>query len=346
MRILLSGYYGFGNVGDEAVLEAIIQGLNQREPDSEITVLSANRFNWLALLSEIWKTEVLISGGGTLFQDSTSAKSFLYYIGIVFLAKLFGKKAVVFAQGFGPLRSKLNQLIARFVLSKVDLITLRDEDSFMQIKRIGVKNRSVYVTADPTALLDIPNPDEGKRILSLEGVQSGRPLLGIAVRNVSEERIFLGLGKVIEQLVKKYNYYPVFLLFQCPEDMSAASKVMGAMQEKSSVIFRICRPHEMLAITSQLDLLIGMRLHALIFAAMNAVPMLGIAYDPKVESFMKTINQPCVKLDAENMGPLIENIIRDKLTVKSELQAKRKMLAEKADLNYEYFYREIRETAD
>ncbi|MFA6432089.1 MAG: polysaccharide pyruvyl transferase family protein, partial [Candidatus Margulisiibacteriota bacterium] len=136
MKAIISGYYGFGNIGDEAVLKAIIDGFNKYQPSVQLTVLSSaphftkeiNKVRAIPrdisfdLIKEIWETDVFISGGGSLFQDLTSKKSFYYYIGLVFLAKLFGKKTVVLGQGIGPLRSSMNRHICKWVLNYVDLI--------------------------------------------------------------------------------------------------------------------------------------------------------------------------------------------------------------------------------
>ena len=108
MKVLLSGYYGFGNVGDESVLQAIIQGLRDGNPDIKITVLSAtpkitkelngvnaiHRNNWLKIITRMLKTNVFISGGGTLFQNVTSTRSLYYYLSLILLAKIFFKKVM------------------------------------------------------------------------------------------------------------------------------------------------------------------------------------------------------------------------------------------------------------
>ena len=353
MKILLSGYYGFGNVGDEAVLEAIIQGLGSHD----ISVLSASpqltkeicqvnaiyRCDWFKIISAMLKTDLFISGGGTLFQNSTSNRSFLYYIGLVLLSKILRKKTVVLAQGFGPLNGIFWRFIARLALNQVDLITLRDEDSLAKFGKLRVNNRNIYITADVAATLKAPSHEEGRKLLSLEGIKKdGRPLLGIALRQLpgaASPEIFERLARLVDWLAAEYNYSPVFVLFQCPQDMTEASKVISFMKENSNVIFRICRPAEMLALISQFDLLIGMRLHSLIFAAMNAVPMLGLSYDPKVAAFMKSIDQPYLvlekDLDLQKAKDKIKMILENKKNIKVNLHQKGKVLTDKANLNFE-----------
>ena len=358
MRVLISGYYGFGNVGDEAVLQSMVQGLRRVDPSIEITVLSVvpqltkelnqvnaiHRFDWKKIFFTMLRTDVFVSGGGTLLQNATSTRSFLYYIGLILLAKFMRKRVVIFAQGFGPLKGIFSRTLARMVLNRVDLITLRDRVSYREIARLGVRKPKIYVTADPSLILKTPPVKEGQKVLGLEGVRSGRPLLGIAVRDVprnKEEKIYKSLAQVIDWLAQEHKYSPVFVLFQCPQDMQETSKVINHMQEKSSVIFRMCRPEEMLALISNFDLLIGMRLHSLIFAAMNQVPMLGIAYDPKVRSFMKKIEQRCLSLnegsDHRHLKVILEKIHKNKREIASLLRAKKKGIFDQASLNFSVF---------
>ena len=363
MKILLSGYYGFGNVGDESVLQAIIQGLRDTDPKMEITVLSASpnltrelhqvnsiyRYDWLKILAKLLRTDIFVSGGGTLFQNITSNRSFLYYIGLILVAKLFWKKVAIFAQGFGPLKGRFYRLLARFVINRVNLITLRDQNSYDEIQKLGIRRPKTYVTADPSAILKAPSSEIGLKILGLEAIRIGRPLLGVAVRNLpqkEEERLYKSLSETIDWLSKSYSYSPVFILFQCPEDMGATSKVINYMQEKSNIIFRMCRPDEMLALISSFDLLIGMRLHSLIFAAMNSVPMLGISYDPKVEAFMQSIEQPHFKIDQNfdflSLNATLQSILANKEKIRAGLEARKKELRDRAATNFDLFFEEFK----
>jgi N-acetylglucosaminyldiphosphoundecaprenol N-acetyl-beta-D-mannosaminyltransferase len=121
--------------------------------------------------------------------------------------------------------------------------------------------------------------------------------------------------------------------------MEQASKLTRLMKEKAAVIFRICRPAEMLSLLSKLKLLIGMRLHSAIFAAINAVPMLGLAYDPKVESFLKSIHQPCFSLESDLQSQALiekaEEVMINSEKIKVDLVAHREQLFEKAKMNFD-----------
>ncbi len=339
MNLLVSGYYGFGNIGDEAVLQAIVKGLK----DTRITVLSANpeltsrqhkvrainRNNPFKFILELLKTNLFISGGGTLFQNATSSRSLIYYLGQILLAKLLFKKVMVFAQGFGPLKGRGYQKLTCWILNKVNLITLRDQDSYNELHKLGINKPKIEVTADPTFTLPAPDKSIGRKILKIEGVPEGKKLVGIAVRDIKGKQINPNLAEVIDWLSRNHDYLPVFLLFKSPADMEPTAQALKHLKTDSKVIFRQSTPDEMLAIIANLDLLIGMRLHSLIFACINAVPMLGLSYDPKVEAFMKEIDQPFVRLDNDFDVEKVKTQIKASLDNKSSNLNSLKQRAEK-----------------
>src|SRR5579862_7514913 len=112
MRVLISGYYGFGNLGDEALLEVIVQRLRRRFPQLDLEVLSATpqataaaynvasvpRWQWRSVREAIGRADVVVSGGGGLLQNATSLRSLLYYVAILHDAIRGKRKTMVFAQ--------------------------------------------------------------------------------------------------------------------------------------------------------------------------------------------------------------------------------------------------------
>ena len=152
MKILLSGYYGFDNAGDDAVLFAIVQALREMVKDGKITVLSnqpektakefgvnaVNRWGKKEIFRAVRNCDVLISGGGSLLQDVTSKNGILYYLGIIKLAQMLGKKVMVYAQGIGPIREPRNRKLTAKILYKVQAITVRDFESRTEPLEMGV----------------------------------------------------------------------------------------------------------------------------------------------------------------------------------------------------------------
>ena len=357
MKIVISGYYGFNNAGDEAVLESIVNGLKQRYPAASLVVLSnspqetaANyrlasiyRYDFAEIVKHLRACDLLISGGGTLLQDVTSSHSLFYYLFIIILAKIMGKKVMIFGQGFGPIRGRLNRFITRSVLNRVGLITLRDEDSVHMIKKMGVHRPPIYQTADPTYLLETADSTIGKDILKQEGIPTERQLLGVAIRplvhrGAIEKKTFAALAESIDHFCQKHGFQPLFIPFHGEVDNEAAAIVIGQMKTKAYSLSHHWKSNELLPLISQLDLMLGMRLHALIFAALQSVPLLGLSYDPKVEAFMRLVRQPSVMVNSnisadeinDKLGQLIDN--RD--AIKLSLNVTRQQLYHQAEINF------------
>ena len=303
-KILISGYYGFSNAGDEAMLTAIIKALRDKAGDVEITVLSGkpeitatkhevasvHRFNCFGVLLAMLSTDLLLSGGGSLLQDVTSKRSLLYYLSILLLAKLLGKRTMLYAQGIGPINSPLARRVTSWVCKKSDLITVRDDGSYEELKEMGISSEKIIVTADAVFSLKTETKDAGSRILSAKGLTPEQPLIGIALRNwTGEERFRSVFAAAAIRLSSAYNANIVFLPMQFPEDTCIAEEVAAqiAGQSQAVVLKEGYSTEEYLSIIANLDLLIGMRLHALVFAALEGVPFLAVSYDPKVDRFVK-----------------------------------------------------------
>jgi polysaccharide pyruvyl transferase CsaB len=201
MRVVLSGYFGFGNIGDEAILEAMIVGLRNKLPSIKIIVLSStpektaemynvravDRLSYRKIRRAISECDVLISGGGGLIQDVTGFRTIPYYLGIIYLAKRLGKTAVILGQGFGPVRNPINRLLTKWILNRTDLIIVRDEKSSEDMISLGVKNPPIHVTGDVTAILPLLDIERSTEMLQAEGIQKkGRPLIGISIRPQAE----------------------------------------------------------------------------------------------------------------------------------------------------------------
>lgn len=301
MKIALSGYYGFDNAGDEALLLAISSSIKRLAPDSEFVVFSGNPvkttrlhsmravnyMNPWSLIRELGTSNLLISGGGSIFQDVTSSRSLLYYIAVVALARLLGKPVVFYAQGVGPIQRPFNRWLLARVANRVNLITLRDQASRDFLQQLGVKKTPLLVTADPVFALQ-NDPEELLRIFDLFPIlcAEGNKKLGVSVRH------WQPLEGYQQDLAEVLDYYQqqgfdiIFIPMDYPEDIKESEKVISLMEKPAHLLNYNFTTGQHLAIISQFDLLVGMRLHALIFAASCGIPFAGISYDPKIDAFL------------------------------------------------------------
>jgi len=165
--VLVSGYYGFGNLGDESLLDIITTSIAETVPGVKIAALTrfprrdriakgiscVSRFNPFAVLGAVRSTKLLISGGGSLLQDKTSRRSLGYYAGIIDLAEKMGTKVFVMANGIGPISHESNRKLAGRVVGRADFVSVRDAESADELVRLGVEREKVRLTADPAFLI-------------------------------------------------------------------------------------------------------------------------------------------------------------------------------------------------
>ncbi|AOT71713.1 polysaccharide pyruvyl transferase CsaB [Geosporobacter ferrireducens] len=303
-KVFIFGYYGFQNIGDEAILSAIVSTLKKEKEDIQISALSYNaqyteklhgihavsRNSLRGIIQAIKEADLVISGGGSLLQDITSSRSLIYYLSIIYLAKKMGKKVMFYGNGFGPITKQWNRHLLQRVLRNVDRITLRDYDSMKTFEAIGL-NKSVEVTADATFVLE---PEVQVRILHIleqEEIPMDKPLIGISVRPWKHaDSIVKVLASVCDYIIER-NMNVVFLPMQFTKDIALSEEICSKMKNKAYVLQGEVSPKEMIGIIGKMDFLIGMRLHALIFAARMGVPMIGIEYDPKIKGFLDVVKQ-------------------------------------------------------
>ncbi len=323
MRLLISGYYGFGNIGDEAILAAILEQLRLRRPADELVVLSGNprrteaQYGVVATsqwsLPTIWRqlraADLLISGGGGLIQDTTSLLSPLYYLGVLRLARLAGTPYMIFAQGLGPLRRRIIRGLTARAFRHAAAVTLRDGQSAQFLRdELQVTIPAAQITADPTLLLSPCPRARAEQLLRNCGLSPDEAVVGISLRAWPQGQIVEAMLPLIHYLREELQSQVLLIPFQPSEDMSLAWRLAADAGGPVAMLEGVTAPREFLGVISSLDLLVSMRLHGLIFAAATAVPALGISYDPKVEHFAQTAQQPVVGLDELSADRLIQTV--------------------------------------
>jgi polysaccharide pyruvyl transferase CsaB len=330
VRLLISGYYGFGNLGDEALLEVIVRRVRERFPQLDIEVLSATprstastlnvasvpRWQWRSVRDAIGRADVVISGGGGLLQNATSLRSLIYYAAILREAIRSKRKTMVFAQSVGPL-DKLGRLVVRSFCRGLGRATVRDERSRTLLQAL-VPRTPIERTADPVFLYDGPNEPID---LSLEGLgPKSEPYAVVSVRKCAGLR---SARSVIARAVDRLARHGVRVAFVPLGGIADA--------EISSSIIRLCSSAPVLLPESRLAksaaivrgarAVIGMRLHALILAARYAVPFLAISYDPKISALCGDLAYPLQALWEPGVPPPEEaatNALVDRLVTERE----------------------------
>lgn len=300
-NILISGYYGFDNFGDEAILGVLVNKLKALKT-KEIRVLSKNPdktsslyfvkstyfFNLFKVLHRILKCDVLISGGGSLLQDVTSLKSLIYYLLVINTALLFNKKVIIFAQGIGPVNSKIGRFLTKNTLKRCSLVTVRDDKSLFLLRGWGVsKNVDVDLVCDP--LFDLP------LVSSLPSDKVGVQLRGF--KTLTEKL----LVKLAEQVNKEFFDKEIEIYsFQDSLDLSVCKKFETILKMINPIISTKLiynqTSQEILDKISKLDYMIAMRFHANLIALKYGIKTFAISYDEKVEKLATEAGIPCVSM--------------------------------------------------
>ncbi|WP_442604329.1 polysaccharide pyruvyl transferase family protein [Paenibacillus sp. KN14-4R] len=366
-KIVISGYYGFDNSGDEAVLQSILLALEEQGTAQGVTikpvVLSANpertrsmygvdavhRMKLGAVLGALRGSAGLISGGGSLLQDATSSRTIPYYVAIIKLAQWLRKPTFIYSQGVGPVQKQSFFPWIRSAIGGSAYISVRDEESAQLLGRMGVAVDRVDVVPDP--VMGLPLRAGGKSASSaLSAAAATTPddpavpkVIGVSVRFWNADRSELAaLADALRRILAAAADVHIRLLpFHLPTDEDASAYVLSQMgiradgtdpssagsaasspslegsalsteansaslTSRISIVRGVSHPQDMLAEVAACDLVIGMRLHALIYAASQFVPMVGISYDPKIDQFLGRLGmKPAAstsQIDAEQLA--------------------------------------------
>ena len=299
-RFVLSGYFGFKNFGDEAILSVIVQKL--KEYNHRITVISSNpqyttgkfkhirsvyTFNIPDIIGAISKSDCLISGGGSLLQDTTSIKSLLYYLFIIFIALLLRKQVIIFAQGIGPISNSFGQLLTKNILKHCNYVSVRDIKSFELLNSWGIKSE---LLCDPVFSTKIE--DRGKT-----------STVGIQLRNskgMNEDFIDRLAQKVSKQFANKdieiYSFQNEIDLEVCKKFQKALSMLNPDIK---TILYKDLSDEEIINKISKNEYLIAMRFHAIIIGLIAECKILAIDYDIKIEKIAAEFNLPLLDLKKE-----------------------------------------------
>jgi len=316
--VLISGYYGFGNLGDEALLDVIVAHLRAAYPSGSIDVLSADppataarlnvdatpRLDLGAVRRAIDRADVVLSGGGGLLQNVTSLRSLLYYAGIVRTATRANKRTMIFAQSIGPL-DVFGRAVVRACCGGVAAATVRDERSRRLLATLLPKVR-VERTADPVFLFE---PNATPLDLEAEGLGGPGPLVVVSVRRWPHNEATIGLlAAAVDHLANEHGAQVAFLPLGGAPDADVSTSVIRRAKSAPLLL-----PEMSLGQAAQVighaSLVIGMRLHALILAARLGVPFTAVPYDPKVSALLEDLRYPLPPLFTPGEGAKAADVI-------------------------------------
>jgi polysaccharide pyruvyl transferase CsaB len=333
-KLLLAGYIGCGNIGDDAMalgfMEAshgefdfIVLSGNPESTYNQYKVHSVDRRDMTAVDKAIDACDALVFPGGSIFQDVTSVRSVAYYSQLVKKAKSKGKKVVLLGQGVGPLNRFFGKRMAASAFKAADAISVRDSASASAIKALGV-NRPVKLTADCAFLLPKPDLSDG----SGGGFKVGdMKTVGLSPRPHGKRGEVAALFGELSRLLFQANYVPVLIEMDRNEDGPLIQEISNSQGGKIPDMKKMTGPQQAQDRIARMDAVIAMRLHAGILAASVGVPPMMISYDPKVDAFARQIGLgaaiPFQGADPKRIFDLFQRGMQDKVKNVAILEKKR-----------------------
>lgn len=325
---VICGAYGRGNMGDDAILQTIIRQLRMQDPDLPICVMTRKPVEtaletgvstvqiFHAMRASKWmkRSTLYISGGGTLLQNATSTRSLIYYLFSMIQAKKSGCRVMMYGCGAGPVHGKHNQrLVARVLNRYADQMTLRDPASRQTLERFGVTVPKCMVTADP-ALGMQADTERTPEFLRQNGMDRDQKYALFVLRPWSgmEHRLD-AVRQAAEYVYRRWDLMPVFMCFEPSRDRNITHTAADGLQVPYKILTGEADCGIACGVIARSQLVVAMRLHALVFACSQDVPMVGISYDPKVSGFMDYAGDPhylaLEELSGERLCSLIDQAL-------------------------------------
>lgn len=307
--VVLCGAYGRGNAGDESILKAIIAELRSIDPKLPICVMTRQplltrkkhrvdaifTFNYFAYRRKMASSKLYINGGGSLIQDVTSRRSLWFYLSTLKTAKKTGCNVMMYGCGIGPLRYKTDRRLSAKIINKsVDVITLRDQHSLDELHSMGITNPTLCLAADPTVNLPINTSESAVSLLKAAGLDydPNCRYLGISLRpwhNFEDKAASIAAS--VDHICRTHALTPVFIPIEAGVDIKAAEIMAKHLTVPYKILAGNTPVLQTMMLFSKMDAVLSMRLHALIFSAVHGIPLVGIVYDPKVSSFLDSVEQ-------------------------------------------------------
>jgi polysaccharide pyruvyl transferase CsaB len=382
--IAIMGYYGHANIGDEAILACLVDQLGAMSLIPKVVVLTADplntsstlgvaavssgfpvtlpgflaaalgrsRLSFFRTLNTFRLADTLIVGGGGLFHDMPSTNRFLMEL----LRKIkwglsLRKQVILLGVGIGPIYHNESRAALRNVLNRVELITVRDSDSRMVLEDIGVDIAELHTTADLAFLMKSVPLVFRDMVTEVGSDSHNGPKVALCLRSadIRMPQVRNAVVKFCKYSIEQLNARIWFVPFQIgggEDDRTGPELIMQEIEIRGNVrlVSEIYSPAEMMGFLSQMDVVVGEKLHSLIFAINSRVPLLGISYQEKIEGLFKEIGREnwCIKLEELGADILIDRfneIWRENIQIRSELETVFKIMKARSAVNFDILMR-------
>jgi polysaccharide pyruvyl transferase CsaB len=315
----LIGFFGAGNVGDDAILKAYLL-----KNKNEVRILwNSNRSapnhvekrKVFEVLKNIMLAERIIFPGGGIIQDKTSLSSLIFYTGIIFIASLFKKRVYMLSQSLGPIENKISKLFIK-LLNRVEVLAIRDPISLSLAKRFRLRSNILKEVSDITLTLDFPLPKRER-------------ILGINLRYCRESLDVLQDLKMFSEKLREEGYTIRGVAFDKEDERylkSCGIKFDEVIYKDFLTTFRS---------VAQCEIFVATRFHSAVFCVKSLTPFVAIDYDPKVRGFMRQIGLEEYCFKSLSFNDLLD-FYSNKSSVEKQISKKINELESLAYKNFEF----------
>ncbi len=318
--IVIGGYFGCGNAGDDLILRGFLTALRDAAPALRVIALTGHpradsrrfgipcrsRKNPFSVASALLRADAFLCGGGSLLQNTTSNRSLFYYLHLLRAARLLGARPILYAAGLGPLHGDRARRKSAKTLARCQYISLRDPVSLRLAQRLGLDRALLHEGADPALFLSSPPDTRTAFLLREAGLAESTPYFCVILKGgrgtVDACRMTAAAARMI---AKRYTLTPVFLVLDSKRDLHAArvaASVLGAP------LLHLREGRDAMAILSGARFCVTMRLHAMILSSAVATVSLGVctdAHDQKIPAFAAQSAQRVIPRSELSVGALV-----------------------------------------
>jgi len=316
-NVIIFGSYHGANKGDEAILVSLLRQIDLLDLKIKVVVPSTNPSyiqnkygvdsinmkNAPKIIHRVYSSDIVIIGGGGLFFDYSFLDTvlliktqILYWIFIIFLSTILRKRIMVYGVGIGPLNSWVAKKLLVKAFNTVDIITVRDNQSKNLLTSLGI-SKIVHVTSDPVFSLNLSLPEAE--------IENKSEYIVVTIRswNVEIDNKLIDIMSRFCDFLITNEYNIIIIPMNIKKDLSISEQLLSKIDSKNASILKCIEVHEIFSTIGAAKMIIGMRMHSLIFASLSGVPIIALSYNTqKVKEFMNQLDITEYLFDAEKVG--------------------------------------------
>lgn len=322
LTLSVGGYFGCGNLGDDAILGGMLSGLGELAPEVAVRALTGggrsdrrrfgiacvSRKSPVSITRSMLLSRAFLCGGGSLLQSVTSRRSLSYYLALLRFSRLLGCRSVLYAAGVGPLPTQHDRDRVLGVLKTCDYVGVRDRDSFALLSTEGIDAARLRLGADPAVLLPLPPKSRGAFLRASHNVPTDSECLAIVLHGKAPAPLVDNLLCAARIVCNRFGLVPILPILDRRVD---AAPTRAAARRLSGFVIEAREASDVTAILSSCRGAVSLRLHAVVLATCGGVPALGIAADArdrKIAAFAKAAGQDFLDPATCSVPVLVEAI--------------------------------------